>query len=118
MRRTVTAVLLLLTACSSWRVQPVGPAQLISEHHPSRVRLRGQDGHQVVVRQPFVRGDSVLGLAHQDTTGLALDEIHTVAVRRFDWLKTTGLVVLTLGAAVGVACAVACDNNFGITWGY
>jgi hypothetical protein len=113
MRHTVAAVLLLLTACTSWRVQPVGPAQLISEHHPSRVRLRGQDGHQVVVRQPFVRGDSVLGLAQQDTTGLPMDEIHTVAVERFDWLKSGGLAVLYFGAAVGVVYVATFDS-----WGY
>jgi hypothetical protein len=107
-RRAGLAALLLLAACNSWRVQPITPVELVSGRHPAQVRLRGHDGRQLVVRRPFVRGDSVLGVARRDTTGLPVTEIRTVAIRRFDWLKTTGLIVLTSGATLGLACAMAC----------
>ena len=60
-------------------------------------------------RQPFVRGDSVLGRAGRDTTGVAITEIRSVAVERFDWLKSAGAAVLTFGITMGVACALACE---------
>jgi hypothetical protein len=40
---------------------------------------------------------------------LAVDDVHAIEVRRFDWLKTVGLVVLTAGATMGLACAMACS---------
>lgn len=108
LRRAGVGVLLLLTACSSWRVQPVTPVELVSEQQPSKVRLQAHGGREIVLRSPFLRGDSVLGVARRDTTGLPAAEIRTIAVRRFDWLKTTGLLVGIAGGLVGGACLVAC----------
>jgi hypothetical protein len=107
--RPVLLALMFLTACSSWRVQPVAPAELIGQQHPDQVRLRRHDGRQVVVKQPLVRSDSVIAQVPRDSTAVPLSDVSAIAVRRFDWLKTTGLVVLVTGATLGVACAAACQ---------
>jgi hypothetical protein len=109
MRSTALACLLLLNACTSWRVQPGTAAELVAERQPKEVRLRGEDGRQTVLRQPFIRSDSLLGRTKRDTAGLALNEVRAIEVRRFDWLKTTGAVILTFGVTMGVACALACS---------
>ena len=57
----------------------------------------------------MVQGDSLLGISRKDTVRIAVADIGSVAVRRFDWLKTTGLVALSTGATFGIACAPACD---------
>jgi hypothetical protein len=101
--------LVLLTGCSSWRVQSVSRAQVITEEHPAQIRLRRTDGQQVVLKRPVLRGDSIWGQTPKDSAGLPLDEITAIAVRRTDWLKTTGLIVVSTGAVLGVVCAVACD---------
>jgi hypothetical protein len=105
---TVLVIVATLNACTSWRVQSVTPAQLVAEQQPHKVRLRGQDGTRTELRGPFVRGDSLLGLTKGDTAGVALNEVQVLEVRRFDWLKTAGLTVLTVGVTLGVACAMTC----------
>ena len=105
---TVLVLLFTLNACTSWRVDSVAPAQLVAERQPHEVRLRGQDGARTQLRGPFVRGDSLLGLTKGDTAGVALTEVQSLEVRRFDWLKTAGLTILTFGVSLGVACAMAC----------
>lgn len=55
-------VLLIVTACTSWQIQPVEPATLVKERNPPSVRLTMQDGSKVVVHSPVARGDSVVGL--------------------------------------------------------
>jgi hypothetical protein len=95
----------------------VAPAQLIEQRKPSRVQLRWEDGRRLEVRQPLIAGDSLIGMSRKDTIRVATSDVSAVAMRRFDPLKTTGLIVFSFGAAVGVACAMAC--GFGsIGFGY
>jgi hypothetical protein len=101
--------LAILTGCSSWRVQPASPAQVITEEHPAEIRLGRTDRQQVVLKRPVLRGDSIWGQTGKDSAGVPLDEITTIAVRRTDWLKTTGLVVVSTSAVLGVVCAATCD---------
>ena len=52
-RRVIAALLLvLLTACHSWRPTTVSPQQLIPEEQPSLVRVTLIDGETVTVRDP------------------------------------------------------------------
>ena len=102
------------TGCSSWRVQQVSPAQLIEQRKPSSIQLRWQDGRRLVVRQPVIAGDSLIGVSRKDTIRVATSDVSAVAMRRFDPLKTTGLVVVSTGALFGIACAMACGfGSFG-----
>ena len=61
-RRLIVAPLLALhlVGCSRWELSTVSPATLIEREQPSAVRLTRQDGTQVKVGRPMVRGDSIL----------------------------------------------------------
>ena len=62
-RRVIAALLLvLLTACHSWRPTTVSPQQLIPEEQPSLVRVTLIDGETVTVRDPTMRNDSIVGV--------------------------------------------------------
>ncbi len=107
-RRLIAGSLLLAGGCSSWRVQPVSPAQLVAERHPSQVRVQRQDGTRVVLRQPAVRGDSLVSQRAGDSTGVYVRDISAAAVRRFDPVATVGLVA-GIFAVAAIACAAACE---------
>jgi hypothetical protein len=112
--RGAIALLLLVAACSSWRTEPVTPTQLIQSRQPRKIRIERVDGTRLVLAQPFVRGDTVAGTVRRDTVRIAESDISRVAVRRFSWLRTGGLVVGTSGAALGVLCLMAC--GFSLTF--
>jgi len=114
----LTAVL-ALNACSTWHVEQATPAQFFAARRPSQVQLRRQDGHRVVMRHPFVRNDSVIGLVRSDTTAVPLDSIGAIAVRRVNAFKTVGITVLgTTAALFGLACVAACGwGSSGFSFG-
>jgi hypothetical protein len=106
-RRAATALLLaMLGACSSWQVQAVAPAELISGSSPSQVRVQLRDGRRIVLRQPTIRSDSLVGGG--DGQSVAVAEIDSIALRRFDTPRTLGLTVLIV-AVPAVLCAVGCE---------
>ncbi|HYC30693.1 MAG TPA: hypothetical protein VEB59_00305 [Gemmatimonadales bacterium] len=103
-------------ACTRWRVEQLPPAQLIEQNRPGKVQLRRHDGERLVLKRPWVDGDSLAGLHDRDTTRVAVADVSTVAVRRFGPLETLGLTAFTVGA-LALTCAIACD--FGtIGFGY
>jgi hypothetical protein len=103
-----TTVLVMLAACHSWRTQPVNPAELLATAPPPKVRLKLHDGRRIVVRQPALRADTIVSQAPNDPFALALGEVDSVAVRKGDGGKTTGLVLLIVGVPA-LLCAVACE---------
>ena len=110
------SVLVTLNACTSWQIAPTAPAQVVSERHPKQVRVRKADGRKVVLREPLVRGDSLLGLAGRDTTGLALGEVDSLEVKRVDAGKTTAFVLFTAGILFAVAYVAAANAYTGFTF--
>lgn len=104
-RRTFGAGFLAIQVlgCSSWRVQGPTPEAAIRSRQPSIVRLTRTDRTRLIVHHPTVKGDSLVGalFASPDTAAavsLPLSEVQSVAVRRFDVLKSVGLYF-----AVGLA---------------
>jgi len=93
--RRVGFVLLLtqVVGCVAWSVRPVSPVQLINDEGPDRVRLTNPAGSQLVLWQPFVRSDSIIGQTELGETPMAVADIRTVAVRRVDPLRTGLLIV-------------------------
>ena len=85
-------LVLQLGACTSWRPITVSPQQLIEAEQPSSVRVTQPDGVQVVLKDPAIRNDSIVGtdregfLRHAEADGLRLE------VKRFSIGKTIGLV--------------------------
>ena len=99
-RRVIAALLLvLLTACHSWRPTTVSPQTLIPDEQPSSVRATLTSGQVITVRDPTMRNDSIVGAMMR----VASRDVRLLEVRWFNALKTVGLV---LGTAVGVAAVL------------
>jgi hypothetical protein len=50
-----------LSACTSWHVETLSPAEVIRVHRPAKVRVEDSDGHREVLYGPEVQGDAVIG---------------------------------------------------------
>jgi len=112
-----------LSACTSWRVETLSPAEVIRVHRPAKVRLEDIDGHREVLYGPEVQGDTVIGRrAVSDPApnrALALSQIKQVATRHVSSGRTVGFV---LGIGLIVAVVVHAAENphlqFGNLGGY
>lgn len=117
-RRAAIAALLLLVylpACTSWRVGTPTPSAFVEREHPQRARVTRTDGTQVMVNEPTVAGDTLVGtLANHDATRVTipLAEVQSVAVRKF----STGKTLLVVGGVLGVvviAWIIDCSGRTG-----
>ena len=104
--RRLTCCLLLpvyLAGCSSWYVQEVSPQQLIAEEQPGKIRVTRTDGSQVVLEQPRVSGDTLMGCQIIEVQGqqrcprvsIPLSDVTDVAIPKTDAGKTAGRIVGT-----------------------
>ena len=114
-RRVVSGMLLLvyLSSCTSWKVPPVSPAQVITEDQPSKIQITLNDSSTMELEQPRLVGDTVRGLVKgpppegaQEGAQYVISErdvllldIATLRVRKIDIGKT-------LVSAVSVALVV------------
>lgn len=104
-------MVLYLGACTGWQLQPVAPAQYLVEEQPSKIRVTTGDDQTLVLEQPFIRNDSLLGRASGQVRGSPL-----AAVTRIETSKTnvgmTALLVFGIGAVIagGVLLAVWAEN--------
>ena len=108
-RRVIAALLLvLLTACHSWRPTTVSPQQLIPEEQPSLVRVTLIDGETVTVRDPTMRNDSIVGVTDavgaltRRGVGVASRDVRSLEVRGVSVTKNIVLAVSLIGVVVGV----------------
>ena len=99
-RRVIAAFLLvLLTACHSWRPTTVSPQTLIPEEQPSLVRVTLIDGETVTVRDPTMRNDSIVGVTDAvgalmtRGVGVASRDVRLLEVRRLSVTKNIVLAV-------------------------
>jgi hypothetical protein len=92
--------LIVLTACTSWQVAPVPPAQFLAEHH-ERALVELRDGSVHELAEPAVVGDSLTGLIEGSAepgqplarATYALPDVARVASPTRDAAKTAGIVV-------------------------
>lgn len=101
-----------LAACTSWRMQPLSPEQLLNDQRPTAVRVQRADGGRIVLTKPQLVPDSLVGTTRGQRTAVSLADITQVAVRRGNALKTTGLVlgiIATPFVVLAVACGGSCD---------
>jgi hypothetical protein len=112
---------LFLPACTRWQVEPVAPAELVSQK-PSIVRLTLPDSSHLVLTDPVVRGDSLYGHRQKLNQALgrrpeavALAQVQEIAVPRQDPTKTTllgfGVAVTTAAALCFLADAFGCGEE-------
>jgi len=127
-RRILSCILLpaYLSSCvKTWEVQRASPEQVVEEQQPSTIRIGIADGSEVVLEEPRVSGDSVVGLAERefswkgsvylppDTSssfGVPLADISQLAVKKTDVLRSIGigvLAVVVLGTAIAVGMSTA-----------
>lgn len=107
LKRSIAAILLIamipqLTACTSWRVQPVTPAQALSDARPRDVRVRlRHDSGTVVIPKARIVGDSMVGVREPDVFSLKprriavpLADVQEVAVSRLDPGRTMFAIIV------------------------
>ena len=117
--RRLTCYLLLpafLAGCSSWYVQEVSPQQLITEEQPGKIRVTLTDGSQMVLEQPRVSGDTLMGkfapkgfapsaqvqLKRGEQVNIPLSDVTDVAIQKTDAGKTFVRVAVVGAAVVGL----------------
>ena len=99
-RQFIAALLMvLLTACHSWRFTSVSPQRLIAEDQPSSVRVTLMDYETVTIDDPTMRNDSIVG-ATDDGRALtrravevASRDVRSLEVRRLSVTKNIVLAV-------------------------
>ena len=115
-RRILSCLLLpaYLSSCTSWQVHGVSPEQVITEESPSVVRVITTDSVEVVLEQPSIIEDSLVGVVRgPDSTprAVALGDISSVSVQRTDPLKSVGMglgIVLGFGVLLVGLVAIRC----------
>jgi hypothetical protein len=109
-------MVLYLGACTGWQVQPVAPAQFVADEQPSQIRVTTADTHTLVLKNPIVRNDSILGRASGQMKGAPLGEVRQVETLKIQVDRTVMLVV-GFAAAIGMAAVVANADYVGDSWG-
>lgn len=93
-----------LAGCTTWRVQPVTPKQLVETGRFDKVRVLTTENQTLVFEPAVVRNDSLIGRVDGILMGIRLDEIAQVEKQQTDVVKT---VVLGVGLAAVVAIIAA-----------
>ena len=89
---------------------------MINEDQPDQVLVKLADGSKLVLEQPVVAGDTLIGFEQGEQRGIPLADVSAPEVRRTDALLTTALVVgiivgLVAFAAVGCAAGDCSVGN-------
>ena len=99
-RRFIAALLMvLLTACHSWRPTSVSPQRLIAEDQPSSVRVTLMDDETVTIDDPTMRNDSIVGATDAGRAltrrgvAVASRDVRLLEVRRLSVTKNIVLAV-------------------------
>lgn len=115
-RRAISLVLLALTGpgCYSWQRVPITPT--LVEHHPDVARLTLANTARLELRYPVLLGDSLIGVAGNRRSGVALADVTEVRVHRISWTRTAihwGIPVLLLGITVAACAGGGCGASYG-----
>ncbi len=112
---TALAVSLPLVACRSWR-SPSLPLPEVVADQPSQVRVIRNDGGRFTLRRPRLSGDTLIGelasSSDKGTIAIPRSDIRSIELRRFDGLKTVGLIA-GVGATAVLIAAVGYDQSSG-----
>lgn len=110
MKRLIVAIIMTsyLAACTAWRVQEAAPQKAAA------LRITLADGRRLLLRDPQVIGDSLVGFALQGQVSrpsgrvrvafLAAD-LQRIEGRKLDGSRTA-LALISLGAVIGLVVAV------------
>lgn len=105
------AALLLATTPACMAATRVAPAQYLSQHQPSQMLVKGNDGTVMVIQNPEMRGEDVVGLEFgtPDTISVPVSQVSEALVKVKSPGRTAILVggMTILGAVTIVGFAVA-----------
>ena len=89
------------TGCQGWHTEPAAPAQVLAVRQPSTLRITRSDGSEVVLEQPALRGDTLVGMVRYNSshseTQIPLADVRTVAIRHFSAWRTVALGACVAG---------------------
>lgn len=105
-------LLVQVTGCTSWKVAPGPPAQVIEEEQPSRIRVILQHRDTLVFEEPVVEADTLAGIVEaRGPTKVPVSDVTLLELRKTSALKTFGLVYLVVGVVGGIALIAACEGG-------
>ena len=105
----VGLITLSATGCARWRIDNVAPQELLARHRPESMRLTLKDSSQVVIGNPRLRGDTLVGSRGVTQVRIPLDSVartETPHAGSVPWIVGIG-VVLALGAVIAYAIAMS-----------
>ena len=99
--------MLLVAACTHWHTERASPTALLTTKIPSRIRITQPDRSRVVVHHPQLVGDTIVDGRPKRPPGpkIPLSDVTAVAVRKWEPVRTMGLVLGTLIVAGYAALA-------------
>jgi len=99
--RTVIALTLLSSACQAWKVENRPAEAVVRQNHSGNVAVTMNDLRWVVLKNPQLRSDSIVGTriagntyGKERRTALSLRGVRSVETRRFSLVRTLGLGVV------------------------
>jgi hypothetical protein len=100
--RIATLLLALCgVGCQSWHTQQLAPEAFLAVRHPTQLRITMADGSQVVIEQPELQGDTLVGIGHGQRERVPVTDIRALATRGDNPVGTLALIVA--GGAVAYA---------------
>src|SRR5262245_47989435 len=122
--RAVAILLIVcqLSACTSWRLETLAPADVMQQQYPQAVRVERIDGNKEVWYRPQLKGDSLIGWwdrgQKQPDRRLALSDIRLVSTSHVDGGKTAALGLgLGMAALIGIYIGLSTMQGPFDNWG-
>jgi hypothetical protein len=105
---TTLCVAMLLTGCTGWHTERLSPQDVITAKQPYEVRLTLPDGARVVLQEPRIAADSVVGVRDSRPTAYPLKNVARLETRRFSVGRT---IALGLPAAAVAGLVIFCASS-------
>jgi len=102
-------------ACTRWQLEEISPERVVSETHPSRIRVTLLDSTHVELIRPHVSRDSLIGSVTPSgpPVSIPLSAVANVSVLKVKTAPTIALIFAFSAAVAGVIMAVALAKNSG-----
>jgi hypothetical protein len=85
-------VALLLGACTYWEPHPSPVPGARSPRLPSSLRVASDTGAPLLLVEPFIRADTLVGRVGRDTVRVPIEQLRGIQRQRVDGLRTLGLI--------------------------
>ncbi len=112
--RRASAVLVLalgpsLASCAHWRQQWVAPEMVVDQERPKLIQVARKDGTRLVLRNPAVVQDSLVGTNGMVRLAVPLTDVDHLSTRRGSSLPAA--ILLPVGVILGLGGWIAATWN-------